>query len=631
MIFGDFFFFFCLAFISVYFGIVAKDKLRDRAGYKLLTSGLILAATAAFLDFLFIGPSHLLPFSIRGEAFVEGWRIFGYLPGIFLVLLGITRFLSVVGKIHDKVAVQEQKEIELLAQTEELKSAISRAEKAEAVLVEALEAISEAFIIFDADDRVVAFNKQHKNLFDDVDGMLEPGATFEELIRYQAKGSDRFTEPGDAERWIQKRLKAHRNPYGVKEQVFNGDQVYRLTESKTATGGTVAIRTDITDLRKREEALSLLNERFQEAQSVAHIGNWSFDLTREKHEWSDELSRIMGYDPETLEITSSAYYSRVHPEDMKRMRAAVKTALDSHEDYGIKYRMIRPDGEIVHVREIGRCQVSDGGSVDYYRGTLQDITLEHFTGLELLDAKIRAEEGAKAKSLFLANMSHELRTPLNAVIGFAEVISKEIFGPINNEKYKEYTGNILSSGQHLLALINDILDYSRFEAGKYEIESEDVSFRDVMEWTFLLLAPKAHEKSIVLNIQKDVDFLFTGDERKFKQVMVNLVNNSIKFTQENGNVKVYVNDKFDDHISIYVEDDGVGIKSEDLESVLKPFVRTMNSVARSTEGTGLGLPLSKSIVELHGGVLQIESAENEGTIVEIRLPRTRLVEARKSA
>ncbi|MBL4666299.1 MAG: PAS-domain containing protein [Sneathiella sp.] len=617
--------------MSVYFGVYAKEQLKDRVGYYLLTTGLALTTLAAFLDFLFIGPSHFLPFQITGEVFLEGWRIFGYLPGIILILTGVTHFLSVVGKMNDKAAVQEKKEISLLAQTEDLKSAISRAETAEGILVEALEAISEAFIIFDAEDRVVAFNQQHRNLFDDVDEILQPGVTFEELIRYQAKNSRSFTDQDETERWIQKRLNAHRNPQGVKEQVFNGDQVYRLTESKTASGGTVAIRTDITDLRKREEALGLLNERFQEAQSVAHIGNWSFNVTKEKHNWSDELSRIMGYDPAVLEITSDAYHSRVHPEDLKQVRAIVKTALDNKENYQTKYRMIRPDGEIVYVREIGRCQVNEDGVVDFYRGTLQDITSEHLIGLELLDAKFRAEEGTKSKSLFLANMSHELRTPLNAVIGFAEVISKEIFGPINNEKYKEYTGNILSSGQHLLSLINDILDYSRLEAGKYEIESKDVSFRDVIEWTSLLLMPKAHEKSITLDFQFDGDFLFMGDERKFKQVMVNLVNNAIKFTPEYGNVKIYLSEKSEKYLSIYIEDDGIGIKNDDLESVLKPFVRTMNSITRSTEGTGLGLPLSKAIVELHDGVLKIKSVENEGTIVEIRLPRSRLLEARKIA
>jgi len=631
MLYGDFLFFFFLASICVWFLVLFKQYSRVRAGYRLLTIGLALASLSALIDFLIIGPSHLLPFEIRGEVAVEFWRIFGYMPGLVLILLGTAKILPAVGRISDEIVAREETGVVLQTKADEFRDAKLRAEKAEAILVEALEAISEAFIIFDADDRVVAFNTQHKNLFDDVEDVLKPGVTFEELIHHQTAATLHFENPGEAERWIKQRMKEHRNPEGSRDQVFNGDRIYRLTERRTPSGGTVAIRTDITDLRMRERALGNLNERLEEAQSVAHIGHWSVNVADEKHEWSDEVSRIMGYDPKTIEICKEAYHSRVHPEDILGMRSVVNWALENIENYQTEYRMIRPDGEIVHVREIGRFQTDETGNVEFYRGTIQDISAEHFTELELIDAKMRAEEGTKAKSLFLASMSHELRTPLNAVIGFADVISKEIFGPLNNQKYKEYTENILSSGQHLLSLINDILDYSRFEAGKYELENEEVSFKDVIGWTELLLSPKAHEKSIDLSFHLDTDLIFMGDKRKFKQVMVNLINNAIKFTPVNGAVKTYVRDDAEKYISIFVEDNGIGIGKDELGTVLKPFVRARNSVSHSIEGTGLGLPLSKSIVELHGGVLEIESAEDAGTTVEIRLPRNRLVEMQKRA
>jgi PAS domain S-box-containing protein len=440
-----------------------------------------------------------------------------------------------------------------------------------------------------------------------------------------------FDDRAKRENWIQKRLDEHRNPVGSKEQVFNNGDVYRLTEVKTPSGGVVAVRTNITDLRTREKALRIINERLQEAQSVARIGHWSYDVKKDRHDWSDEISRIMGYDPETLEVKTSAYLARVHPEDLEHMRSVVRWAQENDEDYELDYRMIRPDGEIVHVREIGRVQKDSSGETEYFRGTIQDVSAQYEAQLQLMDAKMKAEEGTKAKSLFLANMSHELRTPLNAIIGFAEVITKEIFGPIKNEKYSEYSGNILASGQHLLSLINDILDFSRLEAGKHELEEEEVGVANVVKWTKLLLVSKAAEKGIKLLHNVPEDLIFIGDERKFKQVLINLANNAIKFTPDNGEIRIYADTSNPTYFSLFVEDNGIGIEEHELDTVMKPFVRTLNTVTRSIEGTGLGLPLSKSIVELHGGELLIESTLGEGTRVEIRMPKTLCKNFAKSA
>ena len=299
--------------------------------------------------------------------------------------------------------------------------------------------------------------------------------------------------------------------------------------------------------------------------------------------------------------------------------------------HGDNIRMIQPDGHEVHVREIGRVQKDANGETEFFRGTLQDVTSQHEAELELIEAKMLAEEGTKAKSLFLANMSHELRTPLNAIIGFAEVITKEIFGPIQNAKYSEYSENILASGQHLLSLINDILDFSRLEADKYELEEEEVNLFEVAKWAQLLLAPKATEKQISLQCDVPGDLVLLGDERKLKQVLLNLINNAIKFTPDGGRIRIFAKADPTGHYSLYVEDNGIGIEERELEAVMRPFVRTINSVTRSIEGTGLGLPLSKSIVELHGGQLLIKSTIGVGTTVEIKLPKSRFKNFAKSA
>ncbi|MBE7636646.1 PAS domain-containing protein [Sneathiella sp. P13V-1] len=623
MVAGELILFLCL---FTAFVVLLRQRLkftRVHIGPKLVIVGLGLVSLTSFIDFLVVGPNHVLPTGIHDEEFIEFWRIYGYVPGMIFILLGMAGFIPAMGALNKAYDVREASERKLLQQAVDLNEAKMRAEKAELILREALESIADAFVIFDAEDKLIAYNSQYKKLFPDVADILEPGVTFEELIRYQAMTSDLLESDEEKENWVQQRLEEHRNPDEAKEQIFKDGQIYRLSEFKTASGGTVAVRTNITDLRNRERALIHLNERLEEAQSVAHLGSWSKELSSNKLEWSDEVSRIMGYELGTIPHEYSYYTDRIHPDDIDEMFDIVRSALKEQDGYQVEYRMVHPDGKVVHVRELGKVVKNSAGEPVALHGTMQDITAEQEVEQELLEAKKKAEEGTKAKSMFLANMSHELRTPLNAIIGFAEVISKEIFGSINNEKYKEYSENILSSGQHLLSLINDILDYSRLEAGKFELDEVEAEMREILSWTELLLRPRAQEKHIALNVDLDTDLIFSGDERKIKQVLINLVNNAVKFTPPNGVVDVFVEDSDFDHVRIVVQDNGYGISDEDLKQIMRPFVRTVNSMTRSIEGTGLGLPLSKSIVELHGGKLEMQSKQGIGTRVDVLMPRRR--------
>ncbi len=623
MVVGELILFLCL---FTAFAVLLRQRLkftRVHIGPKLVIVGLGLVSLTSFIDFLVVGPNHLLSSGIQDEEFIEFWRIYGYVPGMIFILLGMAGFIPAMGALNKAYDVREASERKLLQHAVDLNEAKMRAEKAELILREALESIADAFVIFDNNDKLIAYNSQYKKLFPDVANILEPGVTFEELIRYQALTSDLLKSDEEKEAWIQQRLEEHRNPDDVKEQIFEDGQIYRLSEFKTASGGTVAVRTNITDLRNRERALIHLNERLEEAQSVAHLGNWSKELATNKLEWSDEVHRIMGYELGAIPQEYKYYIDRIHPDDIDEMFDIVRNALKEHDGYQVEYRMVHPDGKIVRIRELGKVVKNSAGEPIGLHGTMQDITAEHETELELLEAKRKAEEGTKAKSMFLANMSHELRTPLNAIIGFAEVISKEIFGPINNDKYQEYSENILSSGQHLLSLINDILDYSRLEAGKFELDEVDAAMSDVLSWTELLLRPRAQEKNISLNVNLDTDLIFHGDERKLKQVLINLVNNAVKFTPPNGVVDLYVEEEGTDHVRFVVQDNGYGMSDQDLQQIMRPFVRTVNSMTRSIEGTGLGLPLSKSIVELHDGKLEIQSKQGVGTRVDVMMPRYR--------
>ncbi len=233
--------------------------------------------------------------------------------------------------------------------------------------------------------------------------------------------------------------------------------------------------------------------------------------------------------------------------------------------------------------------------------------------------KIRAEEANQSKSEFLANMSHELRTPLNAINGFSDILKKEMFGPLGDPRYKEYVGDILFSGQHLLSLINDILDMSKIEAGKMNLNTEMLQMNEMIEQVVRILRGRAEENSLKLVFDAGHVPEIEADPRAVKQVLLNLMTNAIKFTPEGGVVSIDVTPKSAGLI-ISVSDTGIGISKDDIERLAKPFEQVETKNSRQTEGTGLGLALSKSLVELHGGNFKIESIHGEGTTVIFTLP-----------
>ncbi|MGE5565031.1 MAG: ATP-binding protein [Parcubacteria group bacterium] len=237
--------------------------------------------------------------------------------------------------------------------------------------------------------------------------------------------------------------------------------------------------------------------------------------------------------------------------------------------------------------------------------------------------KIRAESANRAKSEFLANMSHELRTPLNAINGFSEIMVGEMYGPLGDPRYRDYARDILNSGEHLLALINDILDMSKIEAGKLHLRFEQLSLEEVAEETVRLVKARADAVgvSIALNFPALPDV--EADYRAVKQVLLNLLSNAVKYTPRGGSVTISahpVADTLGGRVRVAVKDTGIGIPQEDLQRLARPFEQVESHLARTTSGTGLGLALTKSLVEMHNGDLHLESTPGEGTTVSFALP-----------
>jgi len=231
----------------------------------------------------------------------------------------------------------------------------------------------------------------------------------------------------------------------------------------------------------------------------------------------------------------------------------------------------------------------------------------------------RAEEANRSKSEFLANMSHELRTPLNAIIGFSEIMSEQMFGPLGAPKYFEYAGDIRKSGQFLLDVINDILDMSKIEAGRLELELGEVNLSSIIDDALRLVSARAIEGKIAFSRDEKNIGPFMGDKRALKQVLINLLSNAVKFTPEGGRVKVLA---FSDRSQIHIQivDTGIGIPASDIEKLGRPFEQVENQFTKSKGGSGLGLAISKSLVQLHRGNLSISSREGHGTTVSVNLP-----------
>jgi two-component system cell cycle sensor histidine kinase PleC len=243
--------------------------------------------------------------------------------------------------------------------------------------------------------------------------------------------------------------------------------------------------------------------------------------------------------------------------------------------------------------------------------------------------KIRAESANRSKSEFLANMSHELRTPLNAINGFSEILAGEMFGPLGDRRYKEYSQDILSSGQHLLALINDILDMSKIEAGKMSLKREPIHIEDVVEDAIRLMRNRAEAVGLTLSVKLSDLPEADADYRAIKQVLLNLLSNAIKFTPRGGKIAVsatvieqssFSGVPSEQRVRISVSDTGIGIAKDDLLRLAQPFEQIESQLSKSQPGTGLGLALTKSLVELHDGVLTMDSQPGQGTTVSFTLP-----------
>jgi signal transduction histidine kinase len=300
-----------------------------------------------------------------------------------------------------------------------------------------------------------------------------------------------------------------------------------------------------------------------------------------------------------------------------------------------KYRLVSPITQLSKAADSlmqGGTNISAprGGPIEIHILSKQLVNLRRYIkriqriDKKLFKAKQEAERANKAKSDFLANMSHELRTPLNAIIGYSEIIKSQMFGKVGNDKYIEYSSDIHSSGIHLLNLINDILDISKAEAGKFEILEENVDICEAARESLKLISEQAAQKKIPVktNLPEEEIFIY-ADKLRIKQIMINILSNAVKFSDSGQEIRFEI--KEDEGLIITVKDNGIGISQTDIPKILEKFGHIKNSMVRQSEGTGLGLWLTKMLIEAHNGTLHIDSKVGFGTTVTVYFPESLII------
>jgi PAS domain S-box-containing protein len=337
--------------------------------------------------------------------------------------------------------------------------------------------------------------------------------------------------------------------------------------------------------------------------------------------------RLYGYDP--YDAVDMPITEIIHPDDLPRVNDVVRS-VNFGEQKRITYRGRCKNGEYIWVEasltlvmslETGRTEIVS---------VVRDVTDRIRYEAALCEAKAQAEAANRAKSAFISVMSHELRTPLNAVIGFADLMLNEVPGPLIDERHRSYVSNIHDSGIHLLKIINDMLDLSKAEAGKLVLNEEVFDVAASVRRAVRFIKPQSDKAGVSITADLPANFLLLqGDENKVDQVLLNLLSNAVKFTPRGGQISVTTRSGVQSGLSITVSDDGLGIAPDDVNRVFEPFAQIDSSLSRQQEGTGLGLPIVKAMIELHQGTVELNSTLGQGTDVTITFPPTRLTRSDK--
>lgn len=381
----------------------------------------------------------------------------------------------------------------------------------------------------------------------------------------------------------------------------------------------------INEEKMMARALRESEQKYRAIFENAGIGICQIAPTGEWINANKTMAQIMGYQTsQELLLAQPDLHGKLFVDS--HVRRDWFSRLEEDAQHGQEAEIRRDNGQTVWVNMTGHAVRDPIGDIVHFECTMFDITERRRAEMDLIRTKEQADFANRSKSEFLANMSHELRTPLNAIIGFSEIIRDQLFGPVGQAQYIEYAGDIHDSGALLLSLINDILDMSKIEAGKRELAESTNDIEEIVRSVTRLVAARAKAGRIKLTMSVPRDMpLFRAEERAIKQILTNLLTNAIKFTPENGTVSLSAAQSKEGQLVLTVQDTGIGIKPEEVAIALAPFGQIESALSRKNQGTGLGLPLTRALVELHGGTLDLQSEVGKGTTITLTFPKERVI------
>lgn len=396
----------------------------------------------------------------------------------------------------------------------------------------------------------------------------------------------------------------------------------------------IAVGIDVTEKYAAFEALERSEETYARAEAIAHIGSWDWNILTNDLHWTDEIYRIFGRTPQSFAATYPAFLDAIYPDDQQKVIVAVNASVaDENVPYSIEHRVVRPDGEIRTVHERGKVYRDNNGKAVRMIGTVHDITerkqldeelqqhREHLEDLvrertrELELAKDQAERANRAKSEFLSRMSHELRTPMNAILGFSQVLEQENL----SQEHLSYVYEIHQAGDHLLELINELLDLARIEAGRLVVAIETVALHPVIANSMQWVASLPQAKNVRISNECEQGARLLADPTRLKQILVNLLSNAVKYNRDGGSVRIFCERVGDKRLRLNVADTGAGIADDALARLFMPFER-LGEEKSGIDGAGIGLALSKRLAELMGGAIGVSSTRGQGSTFWLELP-----------
>jgi PAS domain S-box-containing protein len=383
--------------------------------------------------------------------------------------------------------------------------------------------------------------------------------------------------------------------------------------------GAVVTFKDITERKRAEEELQKSEEKFRKYFELPLVGIAITSLEKGWLEVNDRLCEFFGYPRD--ELTRMTWTELTYPDDLEADVAEFNKVLDGESDgYTMEKRFIHKSGEVIYAEISARCVRKPDGQVDYFVALVQDINARKKAEHELILAKEEAERASNAKSEFLSQMSHELRTPLNAVLGFGQVLQGDPDEPLT-ELQQQGVAEILKGGNHLLELINEILDLSRIESGQLSLSLENINLSILTEELVTLCDPMAKKSSLeLLNyVPLHDDHYVFADRVRLKQILLNLVSNAIKYNKPGGTVKIDAGGDKNGGICISVDDTGIGLSEDQINNLFQPFNR-LGSEKTEIEGTGVGLTITKRLVEHMNGTIKVESKPGAGSTFSVTFP-----------